>query len=96
MKRVPGQLFLGTNRIHIRSRFLYFTNTFQGLFARIQIYLSGPKTGAAKGPYEVISYNGLGDDFDFDDEGNAYITQNPGDALLQVTPDGKSLLSQGV
>ncbi len=82
MKPVPGQLFLGINGIHIRSGIIYFTNTFQGLFARIRTHLSGSKTGTAKGLYEIISYDGLGDDFDFDDEGNADNTQNPGDVLL--------------
>ena len=85
MKRVPNQIPLGINGIHTRGGFLYFTNTFQGLFARVSIH----SDGTASGPYELIAYTGAADDFTFDKSGNAYITQDPGDALERVTPSGE-------
>jgi hypothetical protein len=87
MKPVPNPLgvVLGINGVHTRDGYLYFTNSFQYLFARVPISAQGIATG----PYEVVAHNGIGDDFAFDIEGNAYITQDPGDALELVTPTGK-------
>ena len=90
-KPVPGQLVLGINGIHTRDNSLYFTNSYQQLFGRVPI----SSQGTATGPFEVIANNGLGDDFTFDAEGNAYITQDPNDALEQVTPDGKVTVLAG-
>ena len=90
-KPVPGQIALGINGIRTRDSSAYFTNSFQGLFGRVPI----SSVGTATGPYEVIAYNGAGDDFAFDREGNAYIAQDPGDALEQVTPEGKVTVLAG-
>lgn len=90
-KPVPGDIALGINGVHTRNKYLYFTNSFQGLFGRVAISSSGTATG----PYEVIAYNGVGDDFAFDGEGNAYVAQDPGDALEQITPDGKVTVLAG-
>jgi hypothetical protein len=90
-KPVPGQVVLGINGIHTRDSSLYFTNSFQKLFGRVPI----SSVGTATGPYAVIAYNGLGDDFAFDIEGNAYITQDPSDSLEQVTPEGKVTVLAG-
>lgn len=84
MKPTSGGIALGINGLHTRNDYLYFTNSFQYLFARVPITSSGSATG----PYEVVAYNGIGDDFTFDNDGNAYITQDPGDALQRVTPEG--------
>jgi hypothetical protein len=84
MKPASGDIVLGVNGLHTRNGYLYFTNNFQYLFARVPISPSGTATG----PYEVLAYNGLGDDFAFDNDGNAYIAQDPGDALERVTPEG--------
>ncbi|KAG0649474.1 hypothetical protein D0Z07_4292 [Hyphodiscus hymeniophilus] len=85
MKVVPGQIQLGINGVHTRDGFLYFTNSFQGLFAKVAIDLCGN----AIGPYTLIAETGVSDDFAFDKSGNAYIAQDPSDALERVTPAGK-------
>jgi len=84
MKVVPGQIQLGINAVHTRDGYLYFTNTFQGLFVRVAI----DEHGNATGPYVVVADNGVGDDFTFDALGNAYVTQDPGDAIERITPAG--------
>lgn len=84
MKPVADEVVLGINALHTRNGFLYFTNTFQRLFARVPI----SPCGTATGPYEVVAYNGLGDDFTFDKHGNAFVAQDAGNALQLVTPGG--------
>jgi hypothetical protein len=92
MKPAPGQLaVIGIYGVQTRDGYLYFTNTFQYLFARVQI----SSQGTATGPYEVLASTGLSVDFAFDKEGNAYITQDPGAALEQVTPSGKVTILAG-
>ena len=92
LKPAPGQIaVLGINGLHTRDGYLYFTNSFQYVFARVQI----SHQGTATGPYEVVADIGLGDDFAFDTDGNAYIAQDPGGALEQVTPAGKVTVLAG-
>lgn len=88
MQPVPGPIALGINGIHVFDSFVYFTNSFQGLFARVPVNIYGPDAGSATGDYEVVANNGASDDFAFDKEGNAYITQDPSDALQLVTKQG--------
>ncbi|KAK9234301.1 hypothetical protein V1525DRAFT_413526 [Lipomyces kononenkoae] len=75
---------LGINGLHIRHEYLYYTNSGLQLFVRMPINPNGTRTGDA----EVLVTNHLGDDFTFDEEGNAYVTQDPGNALYKVTPEG--------
>ena len=92
MAPAPGQeTELGINGVHTRKRYLYFTNSFQFIFARVPISLEG----TAIGPYEVVANIGLSDDFALDKDGNAYIAQDPGGALEKVTPDGKVTVLAG-
>ena len=88
-------VLLGINGIHIFDSSLYFTNSFQGLFARVPIAFSGPNAGSAIGEYEVIVDNGVGDDFAFDKQGNAYITQDPSDALQLINQEGQVIVLAG-
>jgi hypothetical protein len=89
MQPPPGPILLGINGIHIFGSSVYFTNSFQGIFARVPVSLSGSDAGSATGDFEVVANNGVCDDFTFDKKGNAFITQDPGDALQLVTPEGK-------
>jgi sugar lactone lactonase YvrE len=72
---------LGINGINVRSGVLYWTNTLQTLFARVPIH----SDGTAAGPSELITRNGLNDDFTFDFAGTAYIGQNVANTLGIVT-----------
>lgn len=90
MKPATGQI-IGINGVHTRDGYLYFTNSFQLIFARVKV----SSEGTATGPYEIVAESGLGDDFAFDSAGNAYIAQDPGSALEQVTPAGKVTVLAG-
>lgn len=82
---VPGEIEIGINGLHTRDGFLYFTNTFQGILARVPIHPDGTEAG----PYHIVANTGAVDDFTFDDVGNAYIAQDSGDALKRICPSGK-------
>jgi hypothetical protein len=85
MKPAPdAPVVLGINGIAIRKGFLYFTNSFRFTFNRVPIRGDGTATGAAT----VVVQNGAGDDFAFDTSGNAFVTQDPFNALQKITPDG--------
>jgi hypothetical protein len=73
----------GVNGIRLRGQMLYYSNTVQGLLARIPISLS---TGKATGPAEVLVSNHVGtDDFALDAKGEAaYVVNNFGDYLYRV------------
>jgi hypothetical protein len=79
---------LGINGIHTRGNYLYFTNSFVSLLNRIPIY----PNGSASGPDEVyatwpLSDSNLGyvaDDFAFDEEGNAWVAQDPSGSIVKV------------
>ncbi|KAE9366931.1 hypothetical protein N431DRAFT_548625 [Stipitochalara longipes BDJ] len=95
MQPAAGPILLGINGIHVFNSSVYFTNSFKGLFARVPIKLDGPDAGSATGEYEVVANNGVGDDFIFDKVGNAYITQDPSDALQLVSQEGNVTVLAG-
>jgi len=85
---VPGPIALGINGIHVFDSFVCFTNSFQGLFARVPVNIYRPNDDSAAGNYDFITNNGASDDFAFGKEGNAYITQDLNDVLQLVTKQG--------
>ena len=87
-----GPLMLGINGMKIRGRFLYYTNTGQETFNRILI---NNKDGSAAGPAQVMTKNFFGDDFSFDQKGNAFIGQNVKDTVAKITPDGMVTIVAG-
>jgi hypothetical protein len=80
-----GPLMLGINGMKIYGRLLYYTNTGQEIFCRIFI---NNLDGSTVGPARVIANNIFGDDFSFDQKGNAYIAQNVKDTVAKITPHG--------
>lgn len=76
---------LGINGIHIRADYVYYTNSGQELFVKLRIHPNGTQAGAA----QILVANYFGDDFAFDHIGNAYVTEDPGNALYKVTPSGE-------
>jgi len=95
MQPIDEAPILGINGIHVFNSSVYFTNSFKGLFAKVPVTLEGPNAGSATGEYEVVAKNGVGDDFIFDKEGNAYITQDPSDALQLVNQEGQVTVLAG-
>lgn len=86
------EIVLGVNGIQQRDSFLYFTNSLRFALGRIPINSSGSATGKPEIIDAIPPYpNFLGvvaDDFAFDREGNAWITQDPSNGLLKVSPAG--------
>lgn len=77
---------IGINGLHAIDHTLYFTNTAQGLFGKVNI----TKQGTATGSLATIVEDVLGDDFDdfaFGSQGNAFIANHP-DTIVGVTRSG--------
>ncbi|CAF9927444.1 MAG: hypothetical protein GOMPHAMPRED_004395 [Gomphillus americanus] len=91
---ISSQLFtstaeipLGINGLHTVNNNLYFTNTAQGFFGKVNI----TKEGKASGPVSKIAENIAGDDYDdfaFDKYGNAFIANHP-NAISGITRSGQ-------
>lgn len=84
-------LQIGVNGVRIRDGHLYFTNSRLGTFSRLRI----DEDGFPLGEPQVIAIlpgwedgEHLWDDFDFDEEGNAYITAHPS-SLIRVSTEGE-------
>jgi len=84
--KIPAQgMPMGINGIKIRGAYLYWTNTGRTQFCRIKIDDHGRAIGAS----EVLAEECLGDDFIFDKEGNAWITQNIMNTIAVVKAAGE-------
>ncbi|KAK5711547.1 hypothetical protein LTR15_012388 [Elasticomyces elasticus] len=92
---------LGVNGIQSDGHHsLYFTNSFQPPFlARVPL----APNGSASGPVHTIlartpfatNLGGQADDFALDTAGNAWMTGDPSNYLVKVTPDGNATLIAG-
>ncbi|MCJ1385947.1 hypothetical protein MMC17_009072 [Xylographa soralifera] len=83
------------NGIRIFGGYLYFTNSDALFLARIPIHANGTAAGAS----EIVGYsvgNGMMfDDFAVDDGGTAYVATGNGNAVTQITPDGRATIIAG-
>ncbi|KXX76975.1 hypothetical protein MMYC01_207148 [Madurella mycetomatis] len=84
-------LQIGVNGVRIRDGYLYFTNSRLGTFSRLRI----DEDGFPLGEPQVIAIlpgwedgEHLWDDFDFDEEGNVYVTAHPS-SLIKVSEEGE-------
>ncbi|KAG7004524.1 hypothetical protein G7Y79_00025g058100 [Physcia stellaris] len=85
MKPLSPGIRLGVNGLKIRARNLYFTNSQQGLLARIPIQ----EDGVAAGPAVVLSRDvGGADDFVLDPRGDAFVAENVHNRLAFLRPEG--------
>ncbi|KAF9884530.1 hypothetical protein FE257_001475 [Aspergillus nanangensis] len=76
---------LGINGLKTRGKYVYFTNSAQGIFGRVPFSV----LSTASGPAQIITkVPGAGfDDFTFDLIGNALIANHPG-SLYQISASG--------
>jgi hypothetical protein len=90
--KIPAQgMPMGINGLKIRDGYLYWTNTGRRQFCRIKVDSDGKAVGGA----EVVAEDCLGDDFVFDKEGNAWITQNILNTVVVVNVKGEMALVAG-
>jgi hypothetical protein len=88
---------LGANGIKVRDGFLYFTNSAQGVFARVRLDAQGYLAGEPEIVAQLdgdITLDRTYDDFDFDKDGNAYVTMHPA-TLMKITPSGEQTVFAG-
>jgi hypothetical protein len=80
----PGTpLPFGIDGMKFRDRYLYFTNIGTNSFHRMPISAEG-----IPGDVETIFNNSPGDDFAFDEVGNAFIATNIAGTIIKVAPNG--------
>jgi sugar lactone lactonase YvrE len=91
MKAPAGGPAVGINGINMFNNVLYFTNSFGFTFNRVPINSDGTACGAA----QTVAQCEVCDDFTFDQDGNAFVAQNPGNILRKITPDGVSTVLVG-
>lgn len=84
-------MLIGINGIKIRDSYLYWTNSSLQLFCRIAI----GGDGTPKGETEVVKNEIFGDDFVFDDRGNAWVAQNVFNKIGVLMADGSVITVAG-
>ncbi|KAK0713671.1 hypothetical protein B0T26DRAFT_804394 [Lasiosphaeria miniovina] len=75
---------IAINGIAVHKEYLYWTNTSKALFCRMRIHKDGKATGGA----EILHQGLVGDDFCFDGDDGAWITQNPLNTLTVAKAEG--------
>ena len=85
----PPALKFGVNGIKVRDGALYFTNSGFGALYRLPIHADGTAAGNVSA---VASGIDIVDDFQFNDEGDAFVTQNSSSELVEVTHEGMKRL----
>ncbi|KGO68802.1 hypothetical protein PITC_076840 [Penicillium italicum] len=82
---------VGVNGLKVLNHYVYYTSTTQEIFARIPV--DGNAT--AVGPLEIITSGFTFDDFSLTADGTAYLSTNPQNELIQVSPEGRVRLFAG-
>ncbi|KAJ6589155.1 hypothetical protein B0H19DRAFT_1367603 [Mycena capillaripes] len=82
---------LGINGLHVRDAHLYFTNSQQGIFARVALAVNGVNGNVtAAGPVETLAciepVGSLPDDFTLDREGRAWVAVHQNKITLLSPP----------
>jgi sugar lactone lactonase YvrE len=85
-------LQIGINGLRVEGDYLYYSNTPKKLFCCVRI---DPRTGLAKGPYEVISSDILSDDFAVGPGGVGYLAGAMDNVVTKVLPDGSHKVIAG-
>ncbi|KAJ5252293.1 hypothetical protein N7489_002703 [Penicillium chrysogenum] len=82
----PGQAVqVGVNGLKIWQNYVYYTSTSHEIFARVPV--DGNAT--AVGPVEIITSGFSFDDFILTPNGTAYLSTNPQNEVIQVSPQGR-------
>lgn len=88
----PSIFPIGINGIKLWDGFLYFTNTGAGALYRLPIHANG----TAAGKPSVVASGLVGiDDFQLNDEGDAFVVLNSEGELFEVTHNGKKTVLVG-
>ncbi|CAG8227765.1 unnamed protein product [Penicillium salamii] len=82
---------VGVNGLKMWQNYLYFTSSSQELFASVPL----DANATARGPIEVITSGFSFDDFILTANGTAYLSTNPDNELIQISPQGRVRLFAG-
>ncbi|KAJ6004302.1 hypothetical protein N7499_000372 [Penicillium canescens] len=86
MLPAAGQpIAVGVNGINVLGDNVYFTSTTQEVFARVQV----DENAAAVGPIQQLVSGFTFDGFALAEDGTAYLSTNPQNELIKVTPEGR-------
>jgi len=95
LANVPGPPPIGVNGIKIRNgRTLYFTNSAQNIFGKVELKADG----TAAGPAVIVTHSLPGDsydDFAFDHKGDAFLATASGNSVAELMPNGKQEIIAG-
>ncbi|CAG8123022.1 unnamed protein product [Penicillium olsonii] len=78
-------MLIGVNGLKIMEDYMYYSNSPKQIFCRVRI---DTRTSRAMGPYEIISYNTLADDFAIDPRRIGYLASLTNNEIIKVYPDG--------
>ena len=82
---------IGVNGLKVLGNYVYYTSTSQEVYARVPV--DGNAT--AVGPVEIITSGFTFDGFSLTADGTAYLTTNPQNEVIKVTPEGRVHLLAG-
>ena len=89
MKPGAGPGSIGINGIHVRDRFVYFTNSAQVVLARVPVHAAN---GTAAGAFEVVARPNASfvDDFALTPKDTAFVATNRDNTIIEVYTDGEN------
>ncbi|KAF5864010.1 hypothetical protein ETB97_008946 [Aspergillus alliaceus] len=82
---------VGVNGLKVFRNYIYYTSTSQEVYARIPV----DQNASATGPVEVIMSGLTFDDLVLTASGTAYMTTNPQNELVEISPEGRVHLVAG-
>lgn len=92
MLPITGQAVqVGVNGLKTWHNYVYYTSTSQEIFARIPV----DRNATAVGPVEIITSGFSFDDFILTANGTAFLSTNPQNEVIQVSPQGRVRLLAG-
>ncbi|KAL4964292.1 uncharacterized protein BDV14DRAFT_209431 [Aspergillus stella-maris] len=82
---------VGVNGIKVRKNYVYYTSSSQEVFARFPVDENATPTG----PVEIIASGFFFDGFALAVDGTAYLTTNPQNEVIEISPEGRVRLLAG-
>lgn len=82
---------VGVNGLKVLGDYVYYTSTSQEVYARIPVN----HNATAVGPVEIITSGFTFDGFALTANGTAYLTTNPQNQVIEVSPEGRVRLLAG-
>lgn len=82
---------IGVNGIKVLNGYVYYTSSTQAIYARVPV----DETAATMGPVEIIASGFTFDEFVLLPDGTAYLSTNPQNEVIEISPQGRVRLVAG-